>query len=365
MVYNPHNPLEYRHITYKPEEYKRIVYMPGKVTRIILNRPRYLNALSAPMYGELEDAFDRASADPNCHVIVVSGAGSCFSTGHDAIGLTPESAPTLVDGRTPEELMKDCGGSETEVWRLYNNQHHYYMVEFYRRKLINIPRPTIAMVHGYCTYAGWLLAGAMDLIFASEDALFMGEGLFLGPNTWDMRPRKLLEVWFEHRMMTARELYEMGVVSRIYPTREILEKETLAYADRVADNLIPSRGQALKQGIYHLRDILGFPRAEEDLYTLQAANRTRTPREQRQHAERYEGRGMMRAPRAMRNLKLKLESEGTPVPKLVLEALARAESRDDRAKWDKALHQEWRDPERIARAEAEAKARAQKEKKKP
>ena len=59
----------------------------------------------------------------------------------------------------------------------------------------------------------------------------------------------------------------------------------------------------------------------------------------------------------MANLKAKLESEGKEVPKLVVEALARAGSRDDEAVWQKALHQEWRDKERVARAETEAKAR--------
>ena len=70
---------------------------------------------------------------------------------------------------------------------------------------------------------------------------------------------------------------------------------------------------------------------------------------------------MARTPRALDNLRAKLESEGKEVPQLVLEALARAKSRDDRAVWEKALHQEWRDKERIARAEAEAKKHDEKD----
>ena len=67
-----------------PKKYKRIIYDPGRVTRIILNRPEYLNTSSHAMLAEIEDAFDRASADPGCHVIVISGAGSCFSSGDDS-----------------------------------------------------------------------------------------------------------------------------------------------------------------------------------------------------------------------------------------------------------------------------------------
>ena len=81
-------------------EYKRIIYEPGKVTRIILNRPRYLNAISHPMYGEIENAIDRFTVDPECKVLVISGEGSHFCGGHDAIGLTPESAPMMGQIRT-------------------------------------------------------------------------------------------------------------------------------------------------------------------------------------------------------------------------------------------------------------------------
>ena len=56
-------------------EYRGIIYEPGKVARIKMNRPRYLNAQSHAMFGELEDAYDRASEDPECHVIVISGEG--------------------------------------------------------------------------------------------------------------------------------------------------------------------------------------------------------------------------------------------------------------------------------------------------
>ena len=71
---------------------------------------------------------------------------------------------------------------------------------------------------------------------------------------------------------------------------------------------------------------------------------------------RYEGAGMARTPVALANLKAKLESEGAEVPEHVLTALARAAARDDKATWQRALHQEWRDQTRIGRTDASAKA---------
>jgi len=361
-------------------EYKSIIYEPGRVTRIILNRPRYLNAISHPMYGEIENAVDHFTADPECKVLVISGAGSCFSGGHDAIGLTPESAPMMGHDAigscaesscefgkelTPAELIEKYG-SEREVWRQYGKQHQYFLNQMHLYKLHRIPKPTIAMVHGYCIWGGYFLAGVMDIIFASEDALFLAEVGQTDPGTWDWGVRKVLEVMYEHRFLTARECYENRMVNRIYPTREILEKETLAYANRVAENeaLAFVSLASIKKAVYHTKDLQGFTMACEDTWVIAPpGSRARTQGGEK-HTERYEGRGMARTPRALANLKAKLESEGKEVPQLVLEALDRASKRDDKAVWQKALRQEWRDKERIARAEAEAKEHDEKTKKK-
>lgn len=71
---------------------------------------------------------------------------------------------------------------------------------------------------------------------------------------------------------------------------------------------------------------------------------------------RYEGKGIARTPVALANLKAKLESEGKEVPENVRAALVRAVERDDRATWQRSLHQEWRASDRVARAEASVKA---------
>ena len=65
---------------------------------------------------------------------------------------------------------------------------------------------------------------------------------------------------------------------------------------------------------------------------------------------------MARTPVSYYNLTQKLLSEGREVPEQIIEALQRAVVRDDRGSWQRALHQEGREPARVARAEAEAKA---------
>ncbi|HCG00964.1 MAG TPA: hypothetical protein DEV93_10530 [Chloroflexi bacterium] len=340
----------YRSPDYK--EYQCIIYEPGVVTRIILNRPRYMNAIGHPTLGELGHAFERAGADPQCKVIVVSGAGSCFSAGDDTIGHTPQSAPMLADGTTPEELVRDYG-SESAAWRAYNQEHEYLTHDMWEEKIRLIPKPTIAMVHSYAMFMGFGLANTMDVIFASEDALFLSGGV-----VWELGIRKSLEIAFEHRFLTIGECLETRLVNRVYPTFEILEKETLAYAYRVSENpLLGNWGTVTaKIRAQEMRESGGYAdwNRGRRSYEERQYNQTGVPVGDR-NRQRYEGRGMARAPRALANLKRKLEFEGAPVPAQVLGALAKAAARDDKAFWQKALSQDWRDKRSIENAAAHAK----------
>ena len=69
-------------------EYQHIIYQPGRIARVILNRPQYRNAQSRLMRDEMDDAFRCAIEDDQVVVIILSGAGDSFSSGHD-LG-TPE-----------------------------------------------------------------------------------------------------------------------------------------------------------------------------------------------------------------------------------------------------------------------------------
>ena len=341
----------FRNPNWPYKEYKRIIYEPGRVARIKMNRPRYLNAQSHAMLGELEDAYDRASDDPECHVIVVSGEGRCWSAGDDSNGLTPESAPCLTTDETREELIKRFP-TETALWHQYNIEHDYYISWWLHQKLVRVPKPTIAMVHGYCIYGAFSHATALDIIFASEDALFMNAGTG-GRAFWDLGPRKSLEMAYENRFLTAQEAYDYRLVNRIFPDRETLERETLAYAERVASE-VPLSLHRTKKSYLQTLDCQGYTAA----YDSQRTPFAQTWRDMARagHANRYEGRGMARTPVSYYNLTAKLLSEGKPVPQHIIEALQRAVVRDDRGSWQRALHQEGREPERVARAEAEAKA---------
>lgn len=237
-------------------KYQHIRYRPGKVAQVILNRPRYRNAQSRLMLEEMDDAFARSVADDEVRVIVLSGEGDHFSAGHD-LG-------------TPEELAdQQARGFPTEGHGLYKRLREIYFENTMRWR--NLQKPTIAMVQGYCIFGGWMIASAMDIIFASEDALFLPSHFQYFSTPWDIGPRKAKEVIFEHRFMTASEACALHFVNRVYP-RDKLEEETLAYANRVAENdafVVRSS----KVSINHMMDTMGFTAELEAAFQTYFINR--------------------------------------------------------------------------------------------
>ncbi len=153
-------------------------------------------------------------------VIVVRGAGGNFSSGHD-LG-TPEQRADQQARGIPER-----GG------RFYENFRHYNLD--LTLKWRNLPKPTIAMVEGWCIYGGWMIAAAMDVIYAASDARFLPGLVEYFSIPWDIPPRKAKELLFESRFLSAEEARQLGFVNRVIAPDE-LEAETLAYAARVAEN---------------------------------------------------------------------------------------------------------------------------------
>jgi enoyl-CoA hydratase len=127
------------------------------VAVITLNRAAYRNAQSYRMLDEIDQAFDLARADEAVKVVVVRGSGGVFSTGHD-LGTEDGMAYRAALGAKP-------GIQTYDQFKKYNLD--------LLLKWRNFPKPTVAMVEGYCIYAGWMLAAAMDVVFAAEDAEFL------------------------------------------------------------------------------------------------------------------------------------------------------------------------------------------------
>ncbi|MCZ6874842.1 MAG: enoyl-CoA hydratase-related protein [bacterium] len=222
--------------------YEQILYeMEGPVLRLTCNRPRYRNAQSRRLLEELDDAFARAADDLDVRVIVLMGAGDHFSGGHD-LG-TPEE---LAD-RQERPFQEGIRGRFQRTRELHVN-----MTLRWR----NVPKPTIAVVQGYCIFGGWMIASAMDFIFAADDAMFLGANFQYFSIPWDIHPRKAKEILYASRFIDAPEALQLGLVNRVIP-RQQLVAETMAYANLVAQN-DPFQLRLIKMAVNQQQDGQGF-----------------------------------------------------------------------------------------------------------
>ncbi|MGA0601785.1 enoyl-CoA hydratase-related protein [Caulobacter sp. KR2-114] len=218
----------------------------GALATITLNRPAYRNAQSYRMLDEIDAAFDLARADHGVQVVIVRGSGGTFSTGHD-LG--------TEEGLDYRKTLDAKPGIQ-----IYDQFKHYNLDLLVKWR--NFPKPTVAMVEGYCIYAGWMLAAAMDVVFAAEDAQFLGGFVEYNSIPWDIGVRRAKELLFESRFISAREAADYGFVNHVLAPAD-LERETYAWARRVAENS-PEALRFAKIQMNKAQDAQGFTNAVED-----------------------------------------------------------------------------------------------------
>jgi len=121
----------------------------GKVLTLRLNRPDVRNAFDAALIARLTEALQQIGADPKVKVVVLAGAGAAFSAGADLQWMrsmaSASEAENLADALALAQLM---------------------------RTLDELPKPTVARVHG-ATFGGAVgLVACCDIAVASTDARF-------------------------------------------------------------------------------------------------------------------------------------------------------------------------------------------------
>lgn len=222
-------------------EYQNVLYqVKDRIARITLNRPRFRNGQSAALLIDLDAAIAAAAADDGVRVIVLLGAGEHFSAGHD-LG-TPEQVAWKA-----ENMDEGVRGFFGYSWRFFIDMHLRWR---------NVAKPMLAAVQGYCIYGGWMVASTADVIFAADDALFLGSLFQYFSIPWDIPPRKAKEILFQCRFVDAKEAMQLGLVNRVVP-RDRLEAEVLAYAQEVAEN-DPFDMRMTKLAVNQAQDAQGF-----------------------------------------------------------------------------------------------------------
>jgi enoyl-CoA hydratase len=212
----------------------------GMIAVITMTRERYRNALSQQMVSALEEAFDLAANDDQVRVIMLRGAGPTFSAGHDLGSPDAIAMRALREGESMGARYPRTRGMDVDPhlrWR-------------------SIPKPTIAVVQGYCIYAAWMLASAMDVIFAADDAKFLPTNFAYFAVPWDIGARRAKYLMYDNRFLSAAEALDWGFVQEIHPADE-LETAAMAYAERVAQQ-DPFQIRMMKHSIHQMQEIQGF-----------------------------------------------------------------------------------------------------------
>ena len=200
---------------------------------MVFNNPEKHNAVSYDMWRAAIDIMADFVADEAVRVIVIAGAGEkSFISGADISKFDDERAAADAVER-------------------YNEA-----TEGAYQAVLHSPKPTIAMIQGYCIGGGANLAVCADLRIASEKARFAIPAAKLGLGYDYPRVRRVMdligpayakEIFFTARQFSAEEVLGMGLVNRVVPHEE-LESYTVETAGRIAGNA-PLTMKAIKQAV--------------------------------------------------------------------------------------------------------------------
>lgn len=187
----------------------------GGISTLTLNRPAQRNALSIALMEAMVAELDRIKGDPAVRVVVVTGAGSCFCSGHDLKELRSDVSPDFY-----KKVFDLCAAMMLRI--------------------VGLPQPVIAAVQGIATAAGCQLVATCDLAVAAEESHFATPGVNIGlfcstPMVALSRavPRKqAMEMLLTGDLIDGREALKIGLVNRLAPSIQVME-ETLALASEI------------------------------------------------------------------------------------------------------------------------------------
>ncbi len=196
----------------------------GRIGRITLNRPEVLNAIDGDVPRLLSDAVAAANADPEIHVIVLSGAGRAFCAGYDLAFYAAGPGAGQATQTMPWDPMRDYAF-------MAGNTEHFM-------SLWRSHKPVICKVHGFAVAGGSDIALCADMIVMADDAEigYMPARVWGSPTTamWIYRlgPEQAKRMLFTGDRIDGREAERIGLVLGSVPASQ-LDAEVEALAKRL------------------------------------------------------------------------------------------------------------------------------------
>lgn len=213
------------------------VAVDGGIAVITINRPERLNAMDAEHYAGLSEAWKRVRDDAAIRVAIVTGAGpKSFTTGADIKSFL--TAPP----------------SMSEMWLTQRDQ--------LLNRGLEVWKPVIAAVNGYCLGGGMTLMLATDIRVAAEHATFglteVKRGVVPGNGGTQRAIAQLphaiaMEILLTGDSFDAATAARWGLVNKVVPAEQLMDT-AMDYARRIAANA-PLAVQAAKELALRSRDV--------------------------------------------------------------------------------------------------------------
>jgi enoyl-CoA hydratase len=210
---------------------------------LTFNRPKLLNAFNNELMIQSMDAMDGFAADDDVKAVIVQGAGRAFSAGFDLKASGDRQLDSVDKVRAQMALQFD------------------FIIKFW-----DCPKPTVAVVQGYCLAGAFELALACDITVAAEGTMFgepevrFGTGIVAMLLPWITGPKQAKELLLtgEDRL-PAEDALRMGIINCIVPPDEAIGK-----ARAMARKMVRSAAvsvQLTKQAINRSYEIMGLRQA--------------------------------------------------------------------------------------------------------
>lgn len=246
-------------------DYEQIIYeKQGQIAYITLNRPEKLNTVTPVMFRNWTRAITEAEQDDDVKVIVMKGAGRCFSAGAplDQVGYVygmKEPKPGEKAGKVPLRVKIDFDRS--------------LFLEFFRRILL-CRKITIMQMHRYALGVGFSIAMHADLLIADEECQIGHVEERLGLAGLTIMPimvarcglTKALDLCLTGKMISAKQAVDWNLINRAVPADQ-LETEVRELAEGLC--LYPKDGIATaKVAREMMYDTMGITRGMMEHYIM-------------------------------------------------------------------------------------------------
>ncbi|XP_023266107.1 delta(3,5)-Delta(2,4)-dienoyl-CoA isomerase, mitochondrial isoform X1 [Seriola lalandi dorsalis] len=255
------------------------------VTHVELHRPEKRNAMNKAFWSEMVDCFNEIAGDPDCRVVVVSGAGKIFTAGIDLMDMA-------------SDVLQPQGDDTARVsWNLRQKiakyQETFSVIE-------KCPKPVVVAVHGACVGGGVDLITACDIRLCTQDAWFQVKevdiGLAADVGTLQRLPKVIGSSSLVNDLaLTARKMYadeakSSGLVSRVFADKEAMMAGALEMADEIAArspiavqgtkiNLIYARDHSVAEGLDYMATWnMSMLQTQDVMKSAQAAMEKKSPK---------------------------------------------------------------------------------------